>query len=93
MATMTPGQLTGNGFLWLDGARVSGPLRYTVRVEQRGIMMAARGHLIIEPHVAFAVIERQGPNSDLVLALEDGRRWPCTLQSTDGDLLGRGAIE
>lgn len=84
--------LTGIGTLWLDGKEVSGPLRYTVRIEQRGILTRASGHILIERHEAFRIIEKSDPNTDLVLALEDGRRWPCTLKSTDGDLAGRGEI-
>jgi hypothetical protein len=84
--------LTGIGKLWLDGLEVSGPLRYAVRVEQRGFMTRASGHIMIERHDAARIIERIDPNSDLVLVLEDGRRWPCALKSTDGDLAGRGEI-
>lgn len=84
--------LSGIGTLWLDGKAVTPPLRYTVRVEQRGLMTRASGHVLIEPHAAFQIIERQDPNSDLVLVLEDGRSWPCVLKSTDGDLAGRGEI-
>ena len=52
----------------------------------------ATGHIRTEPHEAGKLIGRLGPNSDLVLVLEDGRRWPCTLKNSDGDLLGRGEI-
>jgi hypothetical protein len=37
-------------------------------------------------------MERIDQKRDLVLVLEDGRRWPCTLKSTDDDLAGRGEI-
>src|SRR2546425_2530129 len=69
-----PMNLTGIGKLWLDGLEVSGPLRYAVRVEQRGFMTRASGHIMIERHDAARIIERIDPNSDLVLVLEDGRR-------------------
>lgn len=84
--------LSGIGSLWLDGKKVKAAVRYAVRIEQRGIMTRASGHVIIEPNEAAILMERIDPNSDLFLVLEDGRRWPCTFKSTDGDLAGRGEI-
>ena len=84
--------LTGTGSLWLDGAQVQAAVRYTVTVTQEGFMKRARGRIRIERHDAAKLMEKLGPNSDLVLALDDGRHWPCTLANTDGDMMGRGEI-
>lgn len=84
--------LTGTGSLWLDGEQVQAALRYTVTVTQRGFMHRASGRIAIQRHDAAALLGRLGPNSDLVLVLEDERRWPCTLANTNGDLAGRGEI-
>lgn len=84
--------LTGTGSLWLDGAQVQAGVRYAVTVTQRGFMTSARGRITIEPWDAAKLMEKLGPNSDLVLMLEDGRRWPCRLANSDGELLGLGEI-
>jgi hypothetical protein len=84
--------LTGTGSLWLDAAQVQAAVRYNVTVTQHGFMYRASGRIVIEPHDAATLIGRLGPNSDLVLVLDDGRRWPCTLKDSNGVLLGRGEI-
>ncbi len=85
-------KMKGTGSLWLDGEEILRSVKYAVAVTQSGIMQRATGRIEIEQHVAGKLIGRLGPNSDLVLVLEDGRRWPCTLANSDGDLLGRGEI-
>jgi hypothetical protein len=82
----------GTGSLWLDGVKVQEALRYVVDVTQSGFMTRARGNVKIAPWDAGKIISVIGPNSDLVLALEDGRRCPCVLANTDGKLEGRGQI-
>lgn len=84
--------MTGTGSLWLDGEEILPSTKYVVVVTQRGIMQRATGRIEIEQHVAGKLIAKLGPNSDLVLVLEDGRRWPCTLANSNGDLMGRGEI-
>lgn len=84
--------LRGTGSLWLDGVKVQDALRYVVDVTQSGFMTRARGNIEIAPWDVGKIISTIGPNSDLVLALEDGRRWPCVLANTDGKLEGRGEI-
>jgi hypothetical protein len=83
--------LVGTGSLWLDRTQVQAALRYSVTVVQV-VMLRATGRIAIAPHDAGALVAGIGPNSDLVLVLEDGRRWPCTLKNSDGDLVGRGEV-
>jgi len=80
------------GSLWLDGEEIQPALKYAVSVTQHGFMTRASGHIMIDPHEAGKLIPRLSPNSDLVLVLEDGRRWPCALKNNPGDLAGRGEI-
>ena len=84
--------LSGIGSMWLDGEQIQPALKYAVSVTQHRITTRATGHIRIEHHAARKLISRLGPNNDLVLVLEDGRRWPCTLKNSDGDLMGRGEI-
>jgi len=84
--------LSGIGSLWLDGEQLQPRLKYEVSVTQRGFMHKASGRIVIDPHEAGKLIARLGPNSDLVLLLDDGRRWPCTLRNNHGDLAGRGEL-
>ena len=83
---------SGTGSLWLDGTEIQSRLKYRITVTQHGIMKRATGHIVVDERKAGKLIGQMGPNSDLVLVLEDGRRWPCTLKNSDGDLLGRGEI-
>lgn len=84
--------LSGIGSLWLDGEEIQPALRYTVTVTKRGLLDRVTGRIVIDQSDAGTLISRLGPNSDLVLVLEDGRRWLCSLKSDRGDLLARGEL-
>lgn len=83
---------SGVGTLWLDGVVAQSGLRYHVHVEHAGFRSRVYGRVNIARHEASCILDKQGPNTDLVLQLEDGRRWPCCMKSTRGELLGRGPI-
>ena len=85
-------QFSGTGTLWLDGMQIQPRLKYRITVTRHGIVKRATGRIVIDERTAGILIRQVGPNSDLVLVFEDGRRWPCTLKNSDGDLLGRGEI-
>ena len=53
--------LCGIGTLWLDGREVKTALRYAIRIEQRGIMTRASGHVMTERHGAASIVERIDP--------------------------------
>lgn len=84
--------LSGIGSLWLDGEQLQPCVKYAVSMTQRGFMHRASGRIVIDPHEAGKLIARLGPNSDLVLVLDDGRRWRCALSNNHGDLAGRGEL-
>jgi hypothetical protein len=62
-------------------------LRYSVTVTKIGFMQRATGRNRDRAARRPALIGRLGPTSDLILVLEDGRRWRCTLKNSSGDLL------
>lgn len=81
----------GTGSLRLDGNLVLANVRYLVQSRQRGVMRVS-GRLDIDPildGMRLMMLEL-GPNSDMVLQLEDGRRWHCALKNNSGDLVNTG---
>ena len=89
--------LRGTGNLWLNGKLIRRGLRYDVRKEQHGVMGRITGRIHVDPlgdGMTLMTMEGNGePNSDLVLELEDGRRWHCVLKNNQGELLNRDGFE
>ena len=88
--------LTGRGKLF-DGDRCLGLVTYQVETSQK-MLDAGRGELIpglgrIEGMITdgdvdlFDLVTRNAP---VTLEMQDGRRWDCWVQSTNGTLVNRG---
>jgi hypothetical protein len=90
-------QVRGVGNLWLNGTLIRSGLQYRVQFEQRGITGHISGSIDVDPcGDGAALIAMKGisePNSDLVLELQDGRRWHCTLKNNLGELGDREGFD
>lgn len=90
-------QLRGIGNLWLNGTLIRNGVQYLVRFEQRGIMGHISGSIDIDPcgdgAALISMKEISEPNSDLVLELQDGRRWHCALKDNLGELVNREGFD
>lgn len=86
--------LRGTGKLWLNQKLLQSGLRYVVHIETGGILRGVTGRIDVNPlGDGMSLMVTEGiaePNSDLVLELEDGRRWHCVLKNNSGDLLNSG---
>jgi hypothetical protein len=102
--TITLETLNGRGTLWHGAKAVVENATYNVVVTQRlhdtssmsGAsevpgLKSVRGRISAEGHELFALMATAG-SPELELELQDGRRWPCFLQSIDGTLAPRGGI-
>lgn len=79
---------TGLGELYADGKPVASG-RYRVEVTEPMAMKLGHieGTIALDLPVAFELVES---GAKLTLHLEDGRRWDCFLQSSNGRLVNRG---
>jgi hypothetical protein len=84
--------LRGTGNLLLDGTVVLANVKYVVRSQHRGLMRNVSGRIEVDPlgDGMRLMMLGIGPNSEMVLLLEDGRRWRCALKNNSGDLLNAG---
>lgn len=91
--------LRGVGSLWLNGNLIRPHLAYSVDIgpSPRGVLWRITGRIDVDPLGDGARLIMMdgiaGPNSHLVLELEDGRRWDCALKNNSGDLVNRGGFE
>jgi hypothetical protein len=81
---------SGTGKLWLDGVAVLESVKYRVDDQQTGSKRRITGRIDIDGPTAADLMSKIAATSDLVLELENGRRWRCTLKNEGGELLGRG---
>jgi len=81
---------TGTGKLWLDGVAILESVKYRVDEQQDGPRRRITGRIDIDRPTAVDLTSKITAASDLVLELENGRRWRCTLKNESGELLGRG---
>lgn len=76
-----------------DGSVALGDLRYELLVTEpsHGRLGSVSGAVTNKHFVELSDLVIAG--EPLILELEDGRRWPCWAQSTDGKLAPRGGIQ
>ena len=87
----------GVGNLFLNGSLIEADVHYAVNVDRSGHLARITGRLRIDPIMTglklMSIDEMGRPNSDLVLVLEDGRKWHCVLVNNSGALLNRNGFE
>ena len=92
-------EFSGKGRVWLGGEVVLTEVPYSIRITQRMIEARTMGggseipglksiNGWIQNDVPFALI-----GEPIELELEDGRRWQCFIQSSDGNLINRGELK
>ena len=81
---------SGTGKLWLDGVAILESVKYRVEDQQAGSKRRITGRINIDKPTAADLMSKITAASDVVLELESGRRWRCTLKNESGELLGRG---
>jgi hypothetical protein len=92
-------EFSGTGTVWFGGKAVISEVRYAIRITQRMIEARTMGGTSeipglksingwIQNDIPFALI-----GEPIELELEDGRRWQCFIQSSDGNLVNRGGLK
>jgi hypothetical protein len=92
-------EFSGRGKIWNGGVVALANVLYSIRVSQRMIEARTMGGSSeipglksiqgwIRGNVPFNLI-----GESIELELEDGRRWECFIQSSNGNLVNRGGIK
>jgi hypothetical protein len=81
---------TGTGKLWLDGVAILESVKYRVDDQRSESQRRITGRIDIDKPTAADLMSKITAASDVVLELENGRRWRCTLKAESGELVGRG---
>ena len=84
--------LSGRGTLWNGALPVLKDVPYSITITTRDSGMHRIDGSIEADLLTLMAIVMMEPPAQLVLQLQDGRRWECYLTSSDGRLVNRGQL-
>jgi hypothetical protein len=91
-------EFSGTGKIWLGDKIVMTSVKYSIRISQRMIEARTMGGTSEIPGLKSidgwltGSVPFQLVGESIELEFEDGRRWKCFIQSSDGNLMNRGGI-
>lgn len=85
--------LSGHGTLWNGSDAVMREVPYSVTITTRDSGMRHIDGSIDGDFATLTALVMKEPLPELVLQLQDGRRWECYLTDNQGRLVNRGELK